>query len=678
MPNHTSVSQAVRLALVLSALPVGMTATTAFAQEQDAAVDEVAEIIVTGTRIRAPGVESSSPILTVTADQIQQLQTPEVGQILNQLPSTLIGDNSSANNGSAGATTLDLRGLGEQRSLILIDGKRVTPYNINGIVDLSVIPTALIERIDVVTGGASAVYGSDAMSGAVNFIMKKDFEGVAIDSNFQQTTESDGKIKSASFTLGSNVADGRGNVVMSVNWAERDGVQLGARPLGQLGIVTADGGGYQNFLNGALPTPGPAGCGGPGSVVAGGSTTTVPTRVAISGGPGLGQFREDGSLGANCSVFNFNPFNYYQTPQTRFGGMAIGSFEVNDHAEAYGRLSYSSTVVRQQVAPSGVFGNVFTTPLQNPFITASALNTILTAANTGVLAGTVVDGGNWDDRNTNGVVDAQDTLQIQYRRRTLELGERSTTYDNKSWQFLTGVRGELGAGWDYDLSYQRGESTRSNVNAGYTNVANIENAVNAVSTTECANGDEACVPINLFGGFGAITPEMAAYSGATAIEKQVYSQSIVSASISGILEQVKLPTANTGLALSFGAEYREEEGETTPDECLKLAPASCLGGAGGNTLPIKGGFDVKELFAEAILPLVADRTGVQSLDLELGFRFADYNPSGSNNTWKAGLNWQPIDSLRIRAMRQRAVRAPNVGELAAPTVTGLDNADFDP
>ena len=275
-----------------------------------------------GDVYKRQGVESSSPILTVTADQIQQLQTPEVGQILNQLPSTLIGDNSSANNGSAGATTLDLRGLGEQRSLILIDGKRVTPYNINSIVDLSVIPTALIERIDVVTGGASAVYGSDAMSGAVNFIMKKDFEGVAIDSNFQQTTESDGKIKSASFTLGSNVADGRGNVVMSVNWAERDGVQLGARPLGQLGIVTADGGGYQNFLNGALPTLGPAGCGGPGSVVAGGSTTTVPTRVAISGGPGLGQFREDGSPGANCSVFNFNPFNYYQTPQTRFGGMA--------------------------------------------------------------------------------------------------------------------------------------------------------------------------------------------------------------------------------------------------------------------------------------------------------------------------------------------------------------------
>ena len=678
MPKHTSVGQAVRLALMLGALPVGMTATTAFAQEQDAAAGDVAEIIVTGTRIRAPGIESSSPILSVTADQIQQFQTPEVGQILNQLPSTLIGDNGAANNGSAGVTTLDLRGLGEQRNLILIDGKRVTPYNFNGIVDLSVIPTALIERIDIVTGGASAVYGSDAMSGAVNFIMKKDFEGIALDTNFSQTTESDGKTKSAAFTLGSNVADGRGNVVMSVNWAERAGVQLGQRPLGLLGIDTASGAGLQEFLDGNPPIPAPAGCDGPGAVVAGGSTTTLPTRVAIAGGPGLGQFRNDGTLGANCSVFNFNPFNYYQTPQTRFGGFAMGSFEVNEHAEAYGRLSYSSTVVRQQVAASGIFGNVFTTPLANPFIGASALQTILTAANGGVAMGTVVDGGNWNDVNSNGIVDVADTLEISYRRRTVELGERSTTYDNKAWQFVTGIRGELGAGWDYDLSYQRGEATRSNVNAGYTNVANIANAIDAVSTTACNNGDSTCVPINLFGGFGSITPEMAAYSGATAIEKQVYSQSIVSASVSGLLEQAKLPTANAGLALSFGAEYREEEGVTTPDECLKLAPTSCLGGAGGNTLPIAGGFDVKEFFAEAILPLVDDRPGIRSLDLELGYRFADYNPSGTNRTWKYGLNYKPTDTLMFRAMKQRAARAPNVGELASPRVTALDNATLDP
>ena len=157
----------------------------------------------------------------------------------------------------------------------------------------------MLERVDILTGGASTSYGSDAMSGAINFIMKRDFEGVALDADMSQTGEGDGDITTASLTLGTNMADGRGNIVLGVNWTDREGVQLGARPLGQLGIVTADGSGYDQFLAGEAPTPGPAGCGGPGSVEAGGSTTTLPTRVAIFGGSSLGsfQFREDKSLG---------------------------------------------------------------------------------------------------------------------------------------------------------------------------------------------------------------------------------------------------------------------------------------------------------------------------------------------------------------------------------------------
>jgi iron complex outermembrane recepter protein len=680
MPKHTSVRQAVRLALLFGAVPVGFVASVAVAQDQDADKD-ITEIVVTGTRITQPGVESSSPIYSVGAGELEKLGDPDVEKVFRQLPSTLPSDGQNVNNGTAGAETLNLRGLGAQRNLLMIDGKRITPYDINGIVDTSVIPSALIERIDIITGGASAVYGSDAMSGVINFVMKKDFEGVEIDTRFSQTTESDGKRKSAFLTMGTNVADGRGNVVMSLNWSERDGTQLGARPLGQLGIVTADGGGLANFLNGITPPPPGAGCEGENSVGAGGSTTTLPTRVAIAGGPGLGQFRNDGTLGANCSVFNFNPYNYYQTPQTRYGGTALGSFEINEHAEAYGRLSFTSTDVRQQIAPSGVFGTAFFTPLANPFISASARAAIITAANTGVAMGTVTTTGalpNWRDVNGNNTVDAADDLLISYRRRTVELGERSTSYAQDHWEFVFGVRGSFFDNWDYDVSVQRGESSRTNVSAGYTNVTNIGAAVDAVSTTTCRNGDSACVPINLFGGEGSITPQMAAFAGATAIEQRLYSQTITSASISGAVEQVKLPWAENALGVSFGAEYREEEGETRPDECLKLAPVSCLGGAGGNTLPIAAGFDVRELFAEAILPLVSDKAGFQKLDLELGYRFSDYDPSGSNRTWKYGLNWRPLDSLLVRAMKQRAARAPNVGELGAPQTASLANAALDP
>lgn len=666
MASNPTLLRAVKLALVVAGA-YGATATA-----QDA---EMEQIVVTGTRITLPGVESSSPITTVGAEEIRLQQRTEVEQILRVLPVTLPSDGSNVNNGTAGAATVNLRGLGSQRNLILMDGKRLTPYNFNGLVDTSIIPTPLIERLDIITGGASAVYGSDAISGALNFIMKKDFEGVEVGADYSTTERGDGDITSLYSVLGANVADGRGNVVLGINWQERDGVQLGQRALGRLGISTSDGSGYAEFLAGEAPPPPPPGCGGPNSVAAGGSTTTLPTRIAISGGPGLGQFREDGTLGTNCSVFNFNPYNYYQTPQEKWGGLAMASFEFNEHAEAYSRLLYSKTRVRQQVAPSGIFGSSFFTPLANPFIGAQALDRILVAANAGRIAGTV-GANNWRDINNNGVVDKADDLRIQYRRRTVEFGERSTTYNNDAFQMLFGLRGNITGDWDYDVSYQYGASDRSNVSAGYVNVANAEAALQTTDGVTCRNGDAACVPLNLFGGFGTITPAMAAYSSATAIELQKYDQMIITGAVTGTLGT--LPWVDDPIGVSFGAEYREESADTTPDECWKLEPASCLGGAGGTIKPIKGGFNVNEYFAEAIVPLVRDVPFVQSFDLEVGYRWSDYSKTGSDETYKYGFSWRPFDSLMIRAMQQRAARAPNVGELAAPLVSGLDNAVQDP
>jgi iron complex outermembrane receptor protein len=224
--------------------------SNAFGQETPAGDDVV---IITGTRITAPGVESSSPITSVGAEEIALAQQPEVEKILRLLPMTIPGDGQNVNNGTAGAATVNLRGLGPQRGLLLIDGQRLTPYDYNGRVDTQVIPTALLERVDIVTGGASATYGSDAMSGAINFITKRDFQGVAFNVDRSITGEDDGEIVSTSLTMGANLDDGRGNVVMSFNYSDRDGVQGGARPLGQLGIVTADGSGYANFLAGNAP-----------------------------------------------------------------------------------------------------------------------------------------------------------------------------------------------------------------------------------------------------------------------------------------------------------------------------------------------------------------------------------------------------------------------------------------
>lgn len=650
-----------------------LTATSASAQQ----VAEIEELVVTGTRVQVPGLESASPIVTVGTEEIALQQQPEVEKIIRFLPISVPSDGGNVNNGTAGVSTINLRGLGPQRNLVLIDGQRVIPYNTDGRVDVSIIPTAFLERIDVITGGASAVYGSDAISGAVNFILKKDFEGVELDTKYSVTGEGDGEIVTTSLTFGSNVADGRGNVAMSMNYSKREGVQLGARPLGNLGIVTASGANYQNFLDGVQPTPSPAGCGGPNAVAAGGSTTTIPTRTQITGvGTAAFQFREDGSLGPNCSVFNFNPYNYYQTPLERYGATAIGHYEIADNVEAYGRVLYSSTNVTQQVAPSGIFGNSFMVPLSNPFLTAQAQSTLITAANAARTAGTL-PASSWSDLNSNGVVDAADDLSLVIRRRTVELGARSTEYDNNTFQFTLGLRGTLMDTWNWDVYLQKGQVDRTNISRGYTNTTNFGNALNAVSPTECRVDTSSCVPINVFGAFGTITPEAAAYSSATAIISEKYEQTVFNASVNGELAGLQSPWANSPVVASLGVEYREENGQFTPDECWKLAPVSCLGGAGGNQLPISGGFDAHEIFGEMIVPIAMDQPFARSLGLELGYRYSDYNPTGANSTWKVGVNYEPIDGLRFRVMRQRAARAPNIGELAAPVITALRNADYD-
>jgi outer membrane receptor protein involved in Fe transport len=239
------------------------------------------------------------------------------------------------------------------------------------------------------------------------------------------------------------------------------------------------------------------------------------------------------------------------------------------------------------------------------------------------------------------------------------------------------MRGEITENWDYDVMFSHGESRQSQISAGYTNLANIENALNAVTMDTCRTG-AGCVPLNLFGHPAGITPAQVQYSSATALEQREYSQDILLGTVSGSFDEMRTPWADRGVAVSFGAEYREESGGTTPDECLKFPPVSCLGGAGGNILPVQGGFSAYEYFGETIIPIASGQPFAESLDLELGYRYGDYDPTDATETWKVGLSWSPIPSLRFRAMQQQAVRSPNVEEIASPRTTGLDNADFDP
>jgi len=697
-------------------------------ENDDEAIDE---IIITGTRIHNQNVIAASPITTIGIEEIEAKQTPNVERIFRDLPITIPGDGENVNNGTAGQATLDLRGLGPERSLLLIDGKRLAPYDINGQVTTDVIPINMLERVDVVTGGASAVYGSDAMSGAVNFVLRDNFEGVELDLGYSDTNSGKAVAGGGGHTeyiaglFGVNFEDDRGNITLGASKTSRGSILLAEREFGLYGVSSATGSG----LGSAPAEPDPSCSGGEGSFATAfttgvGSTTAIPGTLDLRSGNSY-QFRDDMSLASpRCARFNFNPFNYYQTPQERWQATTIASYDVNDNVEAYARATYSQNESAFQIAPSGTFGSAFTIPVMNPFFTDAARTTIVNDLNAGAVAfvtaqndeiariqaipnptqddldalaatqaalaadPTGFNSVGIQDFNNDGVFDNNDAFTSTARRRTIELGPRTGIFKTNYAQYLLGARGNLpGAmeGWDFDVSYQYAVSDFVETRDGFTNLTNLALGINTVDATQCIdlNGvvtPAPCTPINVFGPVGSITEQqrLDGFFIAIASDLRKATQTIWHASIDGTIDQLKLPSAYDGLSVAFGVEYGETTASSSPDECLKLAPASCQGGAGGNRLPVNGSYDSDEYFVEAVLPLVQGKTGMENVSLELGYRNSDFNPQGNTDSWKAGLSWEVVDGFRFRFMQQQAVRVANIGELFRPITTGLDNATLDP
>ena len=693
---------------------------------QDQSDEEaIEEIITTGTRIRDENIVAASPITTISEQEISLKQTPNIERVFRDMPITIPGDGENVNNGTAGQATLDLRGLGPERSLLLIDGKRLAPYDINGQVTTDVIPINMIKRVDVVTGGASAVYGSDAMSGAVNFILRDDFEGFEVEYGWSETdsskAESGGGEDTTYMSALWGIQSDKGSLVLGGSKTSRGSVLLANRSFGLFGVSSATGSG----LGEPPPEPTPDCSGNTEFTTAHssgvGSTTAIPATLNLRSGNSY-QFRDNGDLVAGeCARFNFNPFNYYQTPQDRTQFTTIASYEYNDNVEFYGRATYSANRSAFQIAPSGTFGTAFTIPVMNPFLNDAARATIVGDLNTGAAsfvtqtsaaiaecqadptcdaetlaalqAALAADPQGFNsvgiqDVNGDGVFNNDDAFTSTARRRTLELGPRTGIFDTDYWQYVLGIRGQLpgpASAWDYDLSFQRGESDFVETRDGFTNLTNLAAGINTVSADECISvtgtvTEAPCTPINIFGPVGSITDQQRedGYFIAIASDLRVATQEIYHGSVSGGFERVSLPWADGGLAMAFGLESMKLTASSSPDECLKLAPASCQGGAGGNRLPINGAYSSDEYFIEAAMPLLSGVFLAENIDIELGYRNADYDVQGSTDSWKAGFSWEVVPGFRLRIMQQEAVRVANVGELFRPTTTGLDNATFDP
>ncbi|HEX8513826.1 MAG TPA: TonB-dependent receptor, partial [Allosphingosinicella sp.] len=642
-------------------------------------------IVVTGTLIKNPNLVSSSPVTVVGQEELQLRQTNVAEEILRDLPGVAPSIGSAVNNGNGGAAYADLRGLGNFRNLVLLDGARIVPSNFIGRVDLNNIPLALVERVDTLTGGAATTYGADAVSGVINFITRSDFAGMELQASNQITQRGDGHIFRADLTVGANFDDGRGNAVLSLGYQEADPVYQGARRFS---------------LNNYTSTSGNAG----------GSGTTVPARFTR---PGMGQNTIVPTTGLTrpyvgaTDAFNFNPFNIFQTPFKRFNIFGSGHYEVADGVEVYTRGMFSKNQVNTIIAPSGIFGQLALIPVSSPFLPAGAraqfcatndfdfttpgIQTLTPAQCAAAATATSASDPNFRAFQTN------------IGRRLVEAGPRVSEYTTTFFDYRAGLRLGITDSIGLDVSGAYGQSENEQSQEGYVSVSRLRTALFTTSPTTCnlgpsptvpnptnpnlpplagsGSGTTGCVPVNIFGAAGTISPAAVDFITAEAFNAQEASLAQARALLSGDFG-ASAPWAEDPIGFAVGAEYRKYRASQRSDQLSQTAGE--LGGAGGAVLPFEGGYSVKEVYAEVIAPLVQNRPFFESLTVEGGIRYSDYkidaagSPGYSTTTYKGAATWEPFDGLKFRGNYQRAVRAPNIGELFAPQNTGLTTVATDP
>ena len=617
---------------------MGVLALPAFAQTAE-------RIEITGSRIKTIGAVSNSPVTSVSAEEFNASQPVAAEEIIRGLSAAYPGIGPGTNNGSNGTASIDLRGLGTNRTLVLINGRRVVPATLGGVVDTNAIPVSLIDRIDVITGGASAVYGADAVAGVVNFVMKRNFTGIEAGASLGSSGDNDGKRRNAYVTLGANLADGRGNVAVNLGTTRTDPVRQGDRDFSREVIFSTDG--SFNARSG----------------------TTVPS--VIVGVPGFGGNRvydrtTETLRAANVNdLYNFNPVNYFQTPQERTQLSALASFRINDYAEAYADLTSTKNRVVLNLAESGSFTTTYSLPIGNPYI-PEPLRAILCTA---YAITTPCAVGNTQE------------VRLRIQRRFVELGPRGNDFDNNTQQWTLGLRGAIPflGDWSYDGYLQKGESTQQSVRRNWGSFSKLQQSLRSVNATTCTVNTNGCVPIDMFGPAGSITAPMLNFINLSSIGSTRVEQRVASFSVSGDLGPVKSPLSKLPISVALGVEQREVVASNVGD-----APTQIGGevlGTGAATPDRRGFLKLNEGFVEANLPLVNGMTGVNSLSMELGYRATDFKTEATArnyNSWKVGLDYAPIKGLRFRAMQQRATRAPSINELYAPVVTGLSNLGTDP
>ena len=659
-------------------LSVALVSAPAFAQ--DAAEEAAApntEIVVTGSLIRNPNLEQSTPVNVTTSDTIELKQSNVAEEVLREMPGVVPSMGSAVNNGNTGGSYVDLRGLGSTRNIVLLNGNRVAPSDVNGRVDLNNIPLALIERVDALTGAAVTTYGADAITGVVNFITKRDFAGLEVTASQQLTEQGDGATFRVDATIGANFDDGRGNAVLSIGYQSADAIYQGDRDFSFFQVDSYTGG------NGGSGTAVPSRFSGTRPLIAGTNTPNIDPTVANGG---LRQINAAGQAVGTFSTFNFNPDNIFQTPFERYNIYGQANYEVSDAIEVYTRGMFSKNKVSTIIAPSGSFGGNVTINLNNPFLPATLRNQFC-AFNTSTVAGTYTP--RFDQATCNAAATATGRTDPAYRevtatlnRRTTEVGPRISDYQTTFFDYRVGARGGITDTIDWNIEGAYGESENVQTIQNYTLQSRFRQGtlVNGTAANPvCQDTSNGCVPVNIFGPEGSISPAAAAFLSENSSTTNRTALSQVRAIISGDLGFTS-PGAVQPIGFALGGEYRKYTAQQASDTLAKT-PGE-LGGAGGAAPDIDGKYDVYEAYAEVVAPLIEDKPFFESLTLEAGVRYSDYSIAGGAGydtwTWKAGGSWAPGAGLKIRGNYSRAVRAPNIGELFTPLSVGLTNLGIDP
>ncbi|WP_234030212.1 TonB-dependent receptor domain-containing protein [Erythrobacter mangrovi] len=707
-------------------LGLALIAQPAMAQDADEGADEApaASIVVTGSRIKQPNLESASPITVVSAAEITQTGTTRVEDLVNSLPQVFAGQGSNVSNGATGTATLNLRGLGSERTLVLLNGRRLVPGDpTTSAADINVIPAALIKRVDVLTGGASSVYGADAVSGVVNFVLDTEFEGFKLDTQYSvyshknragssitdaldarnfpypSGTTTDGGTFDATLAFGTSFDDGRGHATAYVGYRKIKAVNQSRRDYSACALSGRTAAQVQ--ANGQLYSCGGSATSPTGTVFAFDSDdprTSSFTSLTYQFGP-------NATILPGFTAFNFAPTNYFQRPDERYTAGVFADYEISEALHPYMEFNFMDDRTVAQIAPSGNFGNTLSLNCDNPLLGADQLALICDTENLlvspapgdafFVVGNAAAENAARTARNigepllgltpfnfidpTTGATYNRGFAQIL--RRNIEGGSRRDDLQHTSYRAVIGSRGDLGSAWSYDLYYQYG---RTNFAQTYQNDLSVTRITRALDVVDDGNGnavcrsvldgsDPNCVPWNIFSP-GTVTPDAAAtaYLSTPGFSRGIVSEQVLSGYVSGALGEygVQSPWASEGVGIVLGGEYRKEKLEFLSDLAFQTGD---LAGQGAPTLPVSGSFNVKEVFTEVRVPVAQD-SWVYDFTITGGYRYSDYSTGATTDTYKIEAEFAPTADIRLRGGYNRAVRAPTVQDLFAPQRVALDGS----